>query len=118
MASGPARRGTVEDEAWTLVQEWLVEPFDAPTLAVETLARRIAARLRTGRGQAPAPRPASEGLPRAVAGTCPACGVAFVTEPRFRAGTEAVLAAHARICPGGERTGETVDPFAAVAGGR
>ena len=49
--------------------------------------------------------------PRSI-GTCPACGVMFSGSPGGDEETAEILHVHEAICPGGDRRGDLVTPFA------
>jgi hypothetical protein len=51
---------------------------------------------------------------RTRVGICARCGVTFVASDADRRVTGAALRAHERVCPGGDRSGETVEPMAAL----
>ena len=44
-------------------------------------------------------------------GTCHTCGVQFMAAPDLHARVEQILAAHQRICPGGDRAGDVAMSF-------
>jgi hypothetical protein len=48
---------------------------------------------------------------RITVGTCATCGVRFVALPDRVEHTKEVLRVHALACPGGDRTGDVVQPF-------
>ena len=49
--------------------------------------------------------------PRSM-GICPGCGVMFAAPPGRDEETDEILRVHEAICPGGNRRGDLVTPFA------